>query len=152
MEVAAAGTPLFTMSKSFSHKSSPREFSRIPGEGYRPPQSSFASSRDFRATAPSDELPADRDLHEGLSLQALRSLNVPNLGAADAEVEVRNLESLSSYNWTNDKTPTIIVPGEAQHYYLLPTILNTHHSRISSGMEEQANSIQSSRRLGLLLH
>ncbi|KAJ7592609.1 hypothetical protein C8J56DRAFT_822509 [Mycena floridula] len=70
------------------------------------------TSRPFGSTAPTGNLPSDRNLNEGLKPTSLRTLSVPSISETDKKVDITDLKYLGSYNWVKDRnTPTIIVPG-----------------------------------------
>ncbi|KAL0960466.1 hypothetical protein HGRIS_005509 [Hohenbuehelia grisea] len=56
-------------------------------------------------------LPPDRDLKAGLTTKSSIQLECPTITDSDADIKLANITYLSSYNWTNAKEPTIIVPG-----------------------------------------
>ncbi|KAI0629810.1 hypothetical protein C8Q77DRAFT_1064917 [Trametes polyzona] len=60
------------------------------------------------------KLPPDRDLKEGLVEEPLLTLPKPPVDGGDESpppLRPENLKYLGSYNWVEDATPTIIVPG-----------------------------------------
>ncbi|KAI0310145.1 hypothetical protein OF83DRAFT_1166709 [Amylostereum chailletii] len=78
--------------------------------GYR---GGYDSARNYASPTPSYDLPPDRDMMAGLNttrvietIQKPSSLLAPGTGA-----EVKNVEYIGSYNWTDAKETTIIVPG-----------------------------------------
>ncbi|KAJ7644789.1 hypothetical protein FB45DRAFT_898670 [Roridomyces roridus] len=65
----------------------------------------------FANSAPSTPLPPDRDIMEGLRPTALQTIAVPTGPSSAKPIEISNLQTIGSYNWTGAKSPTIIVPG-----------------------------------------
>ncbi|KAI9065981.1 hypothetical protein FKP32DRAFT_1566831 [Trametes sanguinea] len=55
-------------------------------------------------------LPPDRNIKDGLVSSSLRTLTKPS-GASEEIVKPQNLRYIGSYNWQDETTPTIIVPG-----------------------------------------
>ncbi|KAF9805023.1 hypothetical protein IEO21_09222 [Rhodonia placenta] len=56
-------------------------------------------------------LPQDRIITDGLAGRPIKTLCKPEPESAGADVVLKDLTYLGSYNWTNSKKPTIIVPG-----------------------------------------
>lgn len=59
-------------------------------------------------------LPPDRDLKEGLVPTALQTLSRPqttNTPQSGTAIQPEKLKYIGSYNWVDEVTPTIIVPG-----------------------------------------
>lgn len=56
-------------------------------------------------------LPPDRIITDGLAGRPIKTLCKPEPESAGADVVLKDLTYLGSYNWTNSKKPTIIVPG-----------------------------------------
>ncbi|KAA1472274.1 hypothetical protein DENSPDRAFT_850802 [Dentipellis sp. KUC8613] len=73
----------------------------------------ISSSASFRGQRrPSLVLPPDRNIHDGLILSSpVETLSVPGVQPASSRTDIDNVEYVGSYNWTDDKQPTIIVPG-----------------------------------------
>ena len=59
-------------------------------------------------------LPAERDMFEGLVPSPIRSVARPRTSADtdENEIRVKDLEYIGSYNWVEAQKPTIIVPGK----------------------------------------
>ena len=57
-------------------------------------------------------LPRDRDLMSGLHGEAIQAISKPQVDAASAVViRPENVKYIGSYNWVDEASPTIIVPG-----------------------------------------
>ena len=57
-------------------------------------------------------LPRDRDLMSGLHGEAIQAISKPQVDAASAGViRPENVKYIGSYNWVDEASPTIIVPG-----------------------------------------
>jgi hypothetical protein len=66
-------------------------------------------------TASSYGLPQERDMMEGLSATPVDTLDIPSLALGQSDFTgtlITDIEYVASYNWTDAKEPTIIVPGE----------------------------------------
>lgn len=57
-------------------------------------------------------LPADRDILEGLLPSPVQTIEKPAACADADEIRVRDLKYIGSYNWVESQKPTIIVPGK----------------------------------------
>ncbi|KAL7279612.1 hypothetical protein ACG7TL_006018 [Trametes sanguinea] len=64
----------------------------------------------YTGNASSPALPPDRNIKEGLVSPSIRTLSKPS-GVLGATVKPENLRYIGSYNWKDETTPTIIVPG-----------------------------------------
>lgn len=53
-----------------------------------------------------------RDIMGGLLSSPIETLEKPQIAAGEADVEISDVQYLTSYNYTKDGPPTIIVPGE----------------------------------------
>ena len=72
-----------------------------------------ASTRSYNVPSPD----RDDEIINGIKQPALQILKAPTANPADwPAVQPRGLTPVASYNWTNRKPPTIIVPG--MFYYL----------------------------------
>lgn len=88
-------------------------------------------TRDFSYSTPANavSLPPDRDLMEGLRSVAIRTLSKPQVDVHTGNaVKPENVKYIGSYNWVEESTPTIIVPGM---YTLrlgppVPTVANSY--------------------------
>ncbi|KAF7300842.1 hypothetical protein MKEN_01310200 [Mycena kentingensis (nom. inval.)] len=80
--------------------------------------SSRGFSRQYAAPSPPPALPVDREILEGLEPTPIHSIPVPMLTPQEntADIVIRNLQSIGSYNWTNASSPTIIVPGSPREW------------------------------------
>ncbi|KAJ7200323.1 hypothetical protein GGX14DRAFT_372230 [Mycena pura] len=56
-------------------------------------------------------LAPDRDIMEGLVPTALQTIGIPTTVKSAQNVTISSLQSVGSYNWTKNSSPTIIVPG-----------------------------------------
>jgi len=56
-------------------------------------------------------LAPDRDIMEGLVPTALQTIGIPTTVKSAQNVTISSLQSVGSYNWTKNGSPTIIVPG-----------------------------------------
>ncbi|KAG6815064.1 hypothetical protein H0H93_011081, partial [Arthromyces matolae] len=63
------------------------------------------------STRSSTSLPGDRDILEGLSKITLQTIPKLSKVVSDKEVQITGLKYAGSYNWVDESTPTIIVPG-----------------------------------------
>ena len=71
-------------------------------------------------------LPPDRDdeIINGMKQPTLQILKAPAANPANwPAVQPRGLTPVASYNWTNRKPPTIIVPGEFRYLYCCHSLL-----------------------------
>lgn len=85
---------------------------RIPdGRVARGRPSSTVSPNSYRLSTPPNALPPDRDILEGLHTTPLQTITIPLPGDEDEDIKITDYDFIGSYNWTNDATPTIIVPG-----------------------------------------
>ncbi|KAI1783569.1 hypothetical protein LXA43DRAFT_1131139 [Ganoderma leucocontextum] len=92
---------------SFSYYNRPSGNTGYRGGGSRN-RGSFSSS----TSADTVSLPPDRDLMEGLRRQAVQTLSRPQVDTTTGNpVKPENVKYLGSYNWVEESTPTIIVPG-----------------------------------------
>lgn len=48
---------------------------------------------------------------EGLHTTPLQTITIPLPGDEDEDIKITDYNFIGSYNWTNNTTPTIIVPG-----------------------------------------
>jgi hypothetical protein len=51
---------------------------------------------------------------QGLFSTPLQTIAKLAANASDKEVEIKDLQYVGSYNWTDNIDPTIIVPGKSQ--------------------------------------
>ncbi|TFK74716.1 hypothetical protein BDN72DRAFT_788324, partial [Pluteus cervinus] len=60
-----------------------------------------------------DMLPAERLLQEGLVPHALQTISTSNLtaGTSSTDIQLTDFEYLASYNWLDETSPTILIPG-----------------------------------------
>ena len=73
--------------------------------------SSIVSPNSYRLSTPLNTLPPDRDIMEGLHTTPLQTITIPLPGDEDGDIKITDYDFIGSYNWTNNTTPTIIVPG-----------------------------------------
>ena len=69
----------------------------------------------YRSYTPADfpQLPADRDIYEGLAYDTIQTLSKPEIDVTSGEsIRPKDVAYLGSYNWVDESHPTIIVPGE----------------------------------------
>ncbi|KAG6834218.1 hypothetical protein H0H93_011090, partial [Arthromyces matolae] len=61
-------------------------------------------------------LPGDKDILEGLSTISVKTIpKLPKM-ISDQKVQITGLKYAGSYNWVDEPTPTIIVPGSPAHW------------------------------------
>ncbi|KAM5540765.1 hypothetical protein V8D89_005409 [Ganoderma adspersum] len=64
------------------------------------------------STANIVSLPPDRDLMEGLRSVAIQTISKPQVDVSTGNpIKPENVKYIGSYNWEEESTPTIIVPG-----------------------------------------
>ncbi|KAA1472265.1 hypothetical protein DENSPDRAFT_820977 [Dentipellis sp. KUC8613] len=73
----------------------------------------YYNNRSYRRTRLSPSAsPPGRNIHENLIvLKPIETLSVPHIQPGTPQEGISNVEYVGSYNWTNNKQPTIIVPG-----------------------------------------
>ncbi|EIW52480.1 uncharacterized protein TRAVEDRAFT_61376 [Trametes versicolor FP-101664 SS1] len=86
-------------------------FKSLPGSsGYRRGQPNRFNTRERDTST----LPPDRDLKEGLVSTPLQTLSKPQavrIPQSGTAIQPERLKYIGSYNWVEEATPTIIVPG-----------------------------------------
>ena len=79
------------------------------------------STRQAWSHSPNVSLPFKRDIMQGLSQTPLQTISKLAANSADKQVEISNLQYAGSYNWTDNASPTIFVPGEYPSSSLSPS-------------------------------
>ncbi|TFY62830.1 hypothetical protein EVG20_g6556 [Dentipellis fragilis] len=78
---------------------------------------SFSSCFPRGQRRPSLVLPPDLSISDGLVVSTpIKTLSVPNIECCAAGIGIENVQYIGSYNWTNDKEPTMIVPGSPREW------------------------------------
>lgn len=80
--------------------------------------SSGQHGRNAGGTSTSERKIQRRDISEGLIVPPIGTLDKPEATAGE-DIVLKDVTHVGSYNWTNAKKPTIIVPGALSH---VPTL------------------------------
>ncbi len=93
--------------------------------GYQGGASRGTRKPSYSTTTNTVSLPPDRDLMEGLPSIAIRTISKPQVDVSVGNaVKPEDVKYVGSYNWVEESTPTIIVPGA---YNRLPSQNRAQH-------------------------
>ena len=94
--------------------------------GYRGGGTRGTRNPSYSTSANIVSLPPDRDLMEGLRSVAIQTISKPQVNVSTSNpIKPENVKYIGSYNWEEESTPTIIVPGTCavSHAYVPRSII-----------------------------